>query len=58
MRLLLRIFIDPSRPTLYSLQIVAEDGNLDFPEAKAFLDSFSIINTNDSLSKFSVKYGI
>ncbi|NEP07757.1 MAG: hypothetical protein F6K34_25005, partial [Okeania sp. SIO4D6] len=48
----------PSGPTLYSLQVVAEDGNLDFPEAKAFLDSFSIINTNDSLSKFSVKYGI
>ena len=42
LRLLLRIFIDPSGPTLYSLQIVAEDGNLDFPEAKAFLDSFVI----------------
>ena len=42
LRLLLRIFIDPSGPTLYSLQVVAEDGNIDFPEAKAFLDSFVI----------------
>lgn len=45
-RLLLRMFIDPTGPTLYSLQVTAEDGNLDFPEAKAFLDSFSIANTN------------
>lgn len=45
-RLLLRMFIDPTGPTLYSLQVTAADGNLDFPEAKAFLDSFSIANTN------------
>ncbi|MDJ0555408.1 MAG: hypothetical protein QNJ68_13385 [Microcoleaceae cyanobacterium MO_207.B10] len=48
-RLLLRMFIDPSGPTLYSLQVTAADGNLDFPEAKAFLDSFTISNSNYSL---------
>ena len=47
-RLLLRIFIDPNGPTLYSLQVTGPDGKLDFPEAKAFLDSFSIANTNQT----------
>lgn len=54
-RLLLRMFIDPTEPRLYSLQVTAEDGNLDFPEAKAFLDSFSISNTNYSLGSKSLK---
>ncbi len=50
-KLLLRIYIDPSGPKLYSLQVIAEDGNLDFPEAKAFLDSFSIANNGNSYQK-------
>ena len=41
-RILARMFIDPNGPTLYVLQVIAEDGNLDFPEAKAFLDSFVV----------------
>ncbi len=42
LRTLARIYIDPNGPILYSLQVIAEDGNLDFPEAKAFLDSFVV----------------
>lgn len=37
-----RIFIDPKGPTLYQIILVAEDGNLAFPEAQAFLESFAI----------------
>ncbi|MGK7921286.1 MAG: hypothetical protein AB4080_14885 [Trichodesmium sp.] len=42
LKILARMFIDPTGPTLYILQVIAEDGNLDFPEAKAFLDSFVV----------------
>ena len=37
--MLARIHIDPNGPILYSLQVIAKDGNLDFPEAQTFLDS-------------------
>ncbi len=40
--ILQRIFIDPKGPTLYQAVVVAADGNLEFPEAKAFIDSLSI----------------
>ena len=42
LRMLTRMYIDPEGPTLYTLQIIAEDGNLDFPEAQAFFDSFVV----------------
>ncbi len=42
LRTLARIYIDPTGPILYSLQVIVEDGNLDFPEAQAFLDSFVV----------------
>ena len=42
LRMLARIYIDPNEPILYSLQVIAEDGNLDFPEAQTFLDSFVV----------------
>ncbi|MGK7878044.1 MAG: PsbP-related protein [Xenococcaceae cyanobacterium] len=37
-----KIFIDPQGPTLYQILVVAEDGNVDFPEADAFLNSLVI----------------
>jgi hypothetical protein len=37
-----RIFIDPKGPTLYQALVVAEDGNLAFPEADTFLGSLNI----------------
>ena len=37
-----RIMIDPKKPALYQLIVVASDGNLAFPEAQAFLDSLTI----------------
>ena len=37
-----RIFIDPKGPTLYQSLIVAEDGNVTFPEADAFFKSLVI----------------
>ena len=40
--MLTRMYIDPEGPTLYTLQIIAEDGNLDFPEAQPFFDSFVV----------------
>ncbi|NEQ36933.1 MAG: hypothetical protein F6K40_11850 [Okeania sp. SIO3I5] len=43
LKTLARIYIDPNGPILYTLQVIAEDGNLDFPEAKAFLDSFVVL---------------
>ncbi len=36
-----RIMIDPKKPALYQLIVVAGDGNLAFPEAQAFLDSLT-----------------
>ncbi len=42
LRTLARIYIDPTGPILYNLQVMVEDGNLDFPEAQAFLDSFVV----------------
>jgi aspartate carbamoyltransferase catalytic subunit len=33
--------IDPKKPALYQLIVVAGDGNLAFPEAQAFLDSLT-----------------
>lgn len=35
-----RIFVNPAGPTLFTALVVAGDGNVNFPEAKAFLDSF------------------
>ncbi len=37
-----RIFIDSKGPTLYQAVVTAQDGDLDFVEATAFLDSFNI----------------
>ncbi|MBW4619178.1 MAG: protein kinase [Cyanosarcina radialis HA8281-LM2] len=37
-----RMIVDPDGPTLYQAIVVAEDGNLTFPEARAFLDSLTI----------------
>lgn len=37
-----RIFIDPKGPTLYLTIVAAQDGNVAFPEAQAFLDSLAI----------------
>ena len=36
------IFIDPQGPTLYQMMVGADDGNLAFPEAQAFLNSLAI----------------
>jgi hypothetical protein len=36
-----RIMIDPKKPALYQLIVVAGDGNLAFSEAQAFLDSLT-----------------
>lgn len=38
----MRTFINPKVPALYIAIVAVEDGNLDFPEAQAFLDSVSI----------------
>ncbi|HEY9703420.1 MAG TPA: hypothetical protein V6C58_13290 [Allocoleopsis sp.] len=37
-----KFFIDPKVPTLYQTQVLAADGQTDFPEADAFFDSFSL----------------
>jgi hypothetical protein len=37
-----RLFIDPKGPTLYQALVVAEDGNLNFPEADTFLNSLAL----------------
>jgi hypothetical protein len=37
-----RMIVDPEGPTLYQAIVVAEDGNITFPEARAFLDSLNI----------------
>ncbi len=39
-----RILIDPKKPALYQIIVVAGDGKLDFPEAQAFLDSLTFSN--------------
>jgi hypothetical protein len=38
----MRAFLDPKVPALYMAIVGAENGNLDFPEAQAFLNSVSI----------------
>lgn len=38
----MRAFLDPKVPALYTAIVSAENGNLDFPETQAFLDSVSI----------------
>jgi len=38
---LMRIFIDPSGPTIYIASVYAANGNIDFPEAMAFMNSFA-----------------
>ncbi len=38
----MRMFIDPKVPALYLAAVGTHHGNLDFPEAQAFLDSVSI----------------
>lgn len=37
-----RILIDAKQPALYQMLVVAANGNIDFPEAQAFLDSLAI----------------
>jgi hypothetical protein len=37
-----RMFINPKAPAVYVVAVGAENGNLDFPESQAFLDSISI----------------
>lgn len=38
----MQIFINTEVPAMYMLAVAAETGNIDFPEAQAFLDSVSI----------------
>lgn len=35
-----RIFINPNEPAMHLVMVGAGDGNVDFPEAQVFLDSF------------------
>ena len=37
-----RLIVNPKKPTLFQAIVVAEDGNITFPEARAFLDSLNI----------------
>jgi hypothetical protein len=37
----IRFYIDPKGPTLYQAIVGSEDGNIDFPEADAFLNSLT-----------------
>jgi hypothetical protein len=39
---LAHLILDPNGPTLYQVFVVAGDGNVNTPENKAFLDSFSL----------------
>jgi hypothetical protein len=38
----MQMFIDTKVPAMYMVAVAAEKGNLDFPEAQAFLDSVSL----------------
>jgi len=44
--MLIQLLIDPSGPTMYETFVLAEDGNLGFPEARSFLDSFTVSESN------------
>ena len=43
---LMRTFIDPSGPIIYTALVVAADGNINFPEARAFINSFAPIKSS------------